>query len=105
MNKRYILLGLFLAGILLGYFGAYIVYFNEVNFGAEYSRYRFDFFAYPALPGMVVDRFHIGWDYRLTEQWIVGRRRIAVANGGCYLGAGIVFMLAKWAFVRIVARN
>jgi hypothetical protein len=77
-----------LLGVLLGYLGAYVEYANERDHGASYSQWKHEWLCLPALPGEVIVTKQNGYDYCLTEAWLVDRHRIAFWNGVFFLPLG-----------------
>ena len=60
--------GAFVGGVL-GWVGVSIDHYNESTFGGSYSQYRWDFAALPALPGMILVNWRLGYDWRIDEMW------------------------------------
>lgn len=67
-------------GCITGWIGAWIQHYNESNFGAEYSRFRFDWLAFPALPGAAITFLRLRHDLQIDEAWLF-RWQICGWNG------------------------
>lgn len=78
------LIAAFLLGVGLGAIGVFSSHLDESRFGADYSKYRLETLASLSLPGEIIDEALLGRDYRLGEQWILGKFRIPLLNGACF---------------------
>lgn len=56
-------------GYLTGVLGTVIQHHNESKFGSSYSRFSYEWFAVPSLPGMLITEHQIDHDLQIDELW------------------------------------
>ncbi len=75
---------------MLGYLGAYVEFLNERDHGSNYSEWENEWLGIPALPGKLIARHFFGYDYQLTEAWLLDKHRIAFWNGVVFMPLGLL---------------